>query len=45
LKLQVIAFYAFDAVAPGDSVLKRPQNLNLAQRMARATYLGPDEKK
>ncbi len=36
--------YAFDAVVLDDSVLPHPQNLNLAQRMERAVYLGLDEK-
>ena len=36
--------YEFDAVVLDDSVLPHPQNLNLAQRMERAVYLGLDEK-
>ena len=36
--------YEFDAVIMDDSVLPHPQNLNLAQRMERAVYLGLDEK-
>ena len=36
--------YEFDAVVIGDSVLKHPQELNLAERMERAVYLGLDEK-
>ena len=38
------AGYEFDAVVLDDSVLSHPQNLNLAQRMERAVYLGLDEK-
>jgi guanine deaminase len=37
--------YEFDAVVLDDSVLVHPQNLNLAERMERAVYLGLDEKK
>ena len=36
--------YELDAVIMDDSVLPHPQNLNLAQRMERAVYLGLDEK-
>ena len=36
--------YEFDAVVMDDSVLVHPQNLNLAERMERAVYLGLDEK-
>ena len=36
--------YEFDAVIMDDSVLPRPQSLNLAERMERAVYLGLDEK-
>ena len=36
--------YEFDAVIMDDSVLPHPQSLNLAERMARAVYLGLDEK-
>lgn len=36
--------YEFDAVVLDDSVLVHPQNLNLAERMERAVYLGLDEK-
>ena len=36
--------YEFDAVVMDDSVLPHPQNLNLAERMERAVYLGLDEK-
>ena len=37
--------YEFDAVVMDDSVLVHPQNLNLAERMERAVYLGLDEKR
>ncbi len=37
--------YEFDAVVLDDSVLPHPQELNLAERMERAVYLGLDEKK
>ena len=37
--------YEFDAVIMDDSVLPHPQELNLAQRMERAVYLGLDEKR
>ena len=36
--------YEFDAVVMDDSVFPHPQNLNLAERMERAVYLGLDEK-
>jgi guanine deaminase len=36
--------YEFDAVVLNDRVLVHPQNLNLAERMERAVYLGLDEK-
>ena len=36
--------YEFDAVVLDDSVLPHPQDLNLAERMERAVYLGLDEK-
>ena len=36
--------YEFDAVIMDDSILAHPQNLNLAERMERAVYLGLDEK-
>ena len=36
--------YEFDAVVMDDSILSHPQNLNLAERMERAVYLGLDEK-
>ena len=36
--------YEFDAVVMHDSVLIHPQELNLAERMERAVYLGLDEK-
>ena len=36
--------YEFDAVILDDSVLPHPQELNLAERMERAVYLGLDEK-
>ena len=36
--------YEFDAVVLDDSVLPHPQQLNLAERMERAVYLGLDEK-
>jgi guanine deaminase len=36
--------YEFDAVVLDDSVLVHPQQLNLAERMERAVYLGLDEK-
>ena len=36
--------YEFDAVVFDDSVLSHPQELNLAERMERAVYLGLDEK-
>ena len=36
--------YEFDAVVMDDSILAHPQSLNLAERMARAVYLGLDEK-
>ena len=37
--------YEFDAIVMDDSILPHPQNLNLAERMERAVYLGLDEKK
>ena len=37
-------YYEFDAAVLDDSVIAHPQNLNLAQRMERAVYLGLDEK-
>ena len=37
--------YEFDAVIMDDRVLAHPQDLNLAERMERAVYLGLDEKK
>jgi guanine deaminase len=37
--------YEFDAIIMDDSVLAHPQELNLAERMERAVYLGLDEKK
>ena len=37
--------YEFDAVVLDDSALPHPQELNLAERMERAVYLGLDEKK
>ena len=36
--------YEFDAVIMDDRVLAHPQDLNLAERMERAVYLGLDEK-
>ena len=36
--------FEFDAVVLDDSVLPHPQELNLAERMERAVYLGLDEK-
>ena len=36
--------FEFDAVILDDSVLPHPQELNLAERMERAVYLGLDEK-
>ena len=36
--------YEFDAVVMDDTVLPHPQDLNLAERMERAVYLGLDEK-
>ncbi len=36
--------YEFDTVVLDDSVLAHPQQLNLAERMERAVYLGLDEK-
>ena len=36
--------YEFDAVVIDDTVLPHPQDLNLAERMERAVYLGLDEK-
>ena len=36
--------YEFDAIIMDDSVLVHPQELNLAERMERAVYLGLDEK-
>ena len=36
--------YEFDAVVMDDSVLETPRELDLAQRMERAVYLGLDEK-
>jgi guanine deaminase len=36
--------YEFDAVVLDDGVLPHPQELNLAERMERAVYLGLDEK-
>jgi guanine deaminase len=39
------AGYEFDAIVMDDSVLVHPQNLNLAERMERAVYLGLDEKR
>jgi guanine deaminase len=38
------AGYEFDAVVMDDSVLVHPQDLNLAERVERAVYLGLDEK-
>ena len=38
------AGYEFDAIVMDDSVLCHPQELNLAERMERAVYLGLDEK-
>jgi guanine deaminase len=38
------AGYEFDAVVMDDSVLVHPQELNLAERVERAVYLGLDEK-
>ena len=37
--------YEFDAIVMDDSVLVHPQQLNLAERMERAVYLGLDDKK
>ena len=34
--------YEFDAIVMDDSILPHPQNLNLAERMERAVYLGLD---
>ena len=36
--------YEFDAVVMDDLILLHPQELNLAERMERAVYLGLDEK-
>ena len=36
--------YEFDAIVMDDSILVHPQELNLAERMERAVYLGLDEK-
>ena len=36
--------YEFDAIVLNDKVLSHPQQLNLAERMERAVYLGLDEK-
>ena len=36
--------YEFDAVIMDDGILAHPQDLNLAERMERAVYLGLDEK-
>ena len=36
--------YEFDAIIMDDSILPHPQDLNLAERMERAVYLGLDEK-
>ena len=36
--------YEFDAIVMDDSVIPHPQELNLAERMERAVYLGLDEK-
>ena len=36
--------YEFDAVVMDDGVLAHPQEMNLAERMERAVYLGLDEK-
>ena len=36
--------YEFDAVVMDDNLLVHPQDLNLAERMERAVYLGLDEK-
>ena len=36
--------YEFDAVVMDDTVLPHPQDLNPAERMERAVYLGLDEK-
>ena len=36
--------YEFDALVLDDSILSHPQELNLAERMERAVYLGLDEK-
>ena len=44
LKFREQEGYAFDAVVLDDSVLVHPQQLNLAERMERAVYLGLDEK-
>ena len=38
------AGYEFDAIVMDDSVIPHPQDLNLAERMERAVYLGLDEK-
>ena len=38
------AGYEFDAIVIDDSILPHPQELNLAERMERAVYLGLDEK-
>lgn len=37
--------YEFDAIVLDDSVLPHPQEINLAERVQRAVYLGLDEKK
>ena len=36
--------YEFDAVVMDDNIFEHPQQLNLAERMERAVYLGLDEK-
>lgn len=36
--------YEFDAIVLNDETLVHPQELNLAERMERAAYLGLDEK-
>jgi guanine deaminase len=38
------AGYEFDAVVMDDTILPHPQELDLAERMERAVYLGLDEK-
>lgn len=39
------AGYEFDAIVLDDSILAHPQEINLAERVQRAFYLGLDEKK